>query len=276
MENYTPLPYAEVIFEEDLVIGFPGVIASQKGAGTMSGWVLRRNVFVDTGWLDLTHPGTILENNTFLRAGRTNTPVTMVVQHPIIVRSSIGATNVVIRNNVFVDCGEASPIVGPEGVGFYFIDGPAETILAEGNFVTGSPPGYGTKTNWTEAPERNGGDPGFVNIDDPLGPDGVPFTADDGLRPRADSRLLGAGVGGATIGAYELPYVERVALEAERIDTGAIRMRWPKSIWNWTLEQAPDPGGPWAPVAVTPAQVGQFLEVEVSLERASGLFRLRR
>ena len=41
----------------------------------------------------------------------------------------------------------------------------------------------------------NGGDPGFVNPQDPLGPDGLPFTADDGLRPLPNSPLTIHNIG---------------------------------------------------------------------------------
>ena len=46
-------------------------------------------------------------------------------------------------------------------------------------------------------------DPMFVNINNPLGPDGIPFTADDGLRPAPGSPVIAAGVNGVNIGAYQ-------------------------------------------------------------------------
>ena len=43
----------------------------------------------------------------------------------------------------------------------------------------------------------------FVDISDPLGPDGIPWTADDGLRLQEGSPAIDAGEGGSDIGAYE-------------------------------------------------------------------------
>ncbi len=48
----------------------------------------------------------------------------------------------------------------------------------------------------------NGGDPLLTNLSNPLGADGLPFTADDGLIPSASSPLCAAGEGGTYIGAY--------------------------------------------------------------------------
>ncbi len=48
----------------------------------------------------------------------------------------------------------------------------------------------------------NGGDPRLANVNDLLGPDGLPFTADDGLKPMTGSPLCSGGEGGASIGAY--------------------------------------------------------------------------
>jgi PKD repeat protein len=41
-----------------------------------------------------------------------------------------------------------------------------------------------------------------VDINNPLGPDGIPFTADDGLRLLAESVLRGQGEDGVDLGAY--------------------------------------------------------------------------
>jgi hypothetical protein len=84
-------------------------------------------------------------------------------------------------------------------------------VSADYNFVAGpESEGFPEKTNFNitnngitvETNGVNGGDPLFQNIDDPLGPDGLPWTADDGLMPKAASPLCGAGEDGADIGAY--------------------------------------------------------------------------
>jgi hypothetical protein len=46
-------------------------------------------------------------------------------------------------------------------------------------------------------------DPLFVNPSNIVGPDGLPFTADDGLRLQAGSPAIGAGYGGVDMGAYK-------------------------------------------------------------------------
>lgn len=56
--------------------------------------------------------------------------------------------------------------------------------------------------NFCEPHGINGGDPKLANLADILGPDGVPFTLDDGLKPLPGSPLCGKGEGGVDIGAY--------------------------------------------------------------------------
>lgn len=88
----------------------------------------------------------------------------------------------------------------------------ARNFSAHNNFVSGSAPLFAAKSarcpvsynpfNFCEPGGINGGDPGFRDIASPLGPDNLPFTADDGLRPVATSRLCNGGSGGSFIGAY--------------------------------------------------------------------------
>jgi hypothetical protein len=59
-----------------------------------------------------------------------------------------------------------------------------------------------TDWNFCEPHGLNGGDPRFANLANPLGPDGIPFTLDDGLKPLPTSPLCGKGQGGSDIGAY--------------------------------------------------------------------------
>lgn len=59
-----------------------------------------------------------------------------------------------------------------------------------------------TDWNFCELNGVNGGDPGLKSLTNLLGPDGVPFTLDDGLKPLPTSRLCTAGESGSTIGAY--------------------------------------------------------------------------
>ena len=47
---------------------------------------------------------------------------------------------------------------------------------------------------WTENENAFSADPLFVNIDDPIGPDGIWLTADDGLRLKSGSPAIDAGI----------------------------------------------------------------------------------
>jgi hypothetical protein len=90
------------------------------------------------------------------------------------------------------------------------------TFQADYNYVAGSasagfPPKASsgcvagttyTEWNFCEPHGVNGGDPKLADLARPLGPDGVPFTLDDGLKPLPGSPLCGKGEGGADIGAY--------------------------------------------------------------------------
>ncbi len=87
-----------------------------------------------------------------------------------------------------------------------------QTFSAHNNFVSGPAPTYAAKAsscsenykafNFCEPAGINGGDPLFVNISDPLGVDGLPFTNDDGLKPLTNSRLCAGGTNNTHIGAY--------------------------------------------------------------------------
>ena len=90
------------------------------------------------------------------------------------------------------------------------------TFVADYNYVAGSasadypakrssgciPGATATLYNFCEPHGINGGDPLLRDIANVLGPDGVPFTLDDGLKPLPTSPLCGRGAGGTDIGAY--------------------------------------------------------------------------
>ena len=63
-------------------------------------------------------------------------------------------------------------------------------------FDYGRPPEPGSISDYLNT------DPRFNNPGNLLGPDGIPWTEDDGLRPGANSPALGAGENGEDIGAY--------------------------------------------------------------------------
>lgn len=66
---------------------------------------------------------------------------------------------------------------------------------------TGGGTGY-TAWNFCEPHGVNGGDPKLADLSNVLGPDGLPFTLDDGLKPLPGSPLCAKGEGGTDIGAY--------------------------------------------------------------------------
>jgi hypothetical protein len=275
-ENYTPIPYENIVISNNVVLRFQGVLGAQKGAGTMRGLRMLRNLFVDVGWLSITHPATVIENNVFLRSAKRNNPVMARSSHAVILEVAKGATNCAIRNNVFVDCGQPVRPAEADSVGWYELKGDDGTTVVGGNAVSGSPPDFRPRLGWGEEPALNGGDPGFVDIGDPLGPDGMPFTADDGLRPHGDSKLVRAGIGGATIGAYELPYVESVPLDIVRLNDREVGIRWPRSTWNWTVEWAPNPQGPWSVLARPVEATESGWQVRMPADEPRMWFRLRR
>ncbi|GIX49817.1 MAG: hypothetical protein KatS3mg132_011 [Limisphaera sp.] len=273
-----PVRYENIQFEYNMVLNMIGVINAQKRNTSVSGPLyIRRNVFVDVGWLSLVMPLSVVEHNTFLRVAKRGNVAVQVERHPLIINAENYATNSVIRNNVFVDCGQATGQVSPLEVGWYRVIGPSDSLVAQGNFVAGGPPLYAAKVGWPEDPELNGGDPGFVNIEDPLGPDGLPFTEDDGLRLRPDSRLIGRGAGGATPGAYDAAPEALVQLTITRgTDPGRIRLSWPDAGANWVLEASERLEGPWWSVTNTVVSGDGVRMVDMEAADDSRFFRLRR
>lgn len=208
-ENWPSL-YSNILFTNNFVENVTAVISSQKLNSTTSGTLTyARNVFIGTGRFTGVWPNTTFRNNIFLRVASKSVPVIALSRHALSFDTNLGATNAVISNNVFIQCGEAQWPWTEDTMGWYEISGPTNSILAEGNYVAGGPPNYSAKTGWRESnPSLNGGDPGFVNIANPLGPDGIPWTGDDGLQLLPQSKLLGIGTRGETPGAYQPPALQ--------------------------------------------------------------------
>ncbi|NDB57997.1 hypothetical protein EB001_06085 [bacterium] len=151
-----------------------------------------------------TRPQTILSNNTFYKSARISN------QNFVIGKSSHGnPVGSEIKNNAFVESGVIDDVQNDNG--WYSVrgdDGKATLgVFADYNFVAGSaskgyPSKAGFKVDNLELNGINGGDPKFVNPTNPLGPDGIPFTSDDGLIPSASSPLCRGGQNGTYIGAY--------------------------------------------------------------------------
>ena len=116
-----------------------------------------------------------------------------------------------MRNNVFLGSGRNKERDGIDPKkGWYALgsDHPG-TIDADYNYVASS--NYAAKQTtvssmfvpFSETHAVNGGDPMFLDESDPIGPDGIAWTADDGFQLTTGSPLIGAGEGGVDIGAYD-------------------------------------------------------------------------
>jgi hypothetical protein len=125
------------------------------------------------------------------------------------------------------------------------------TFFADYNFVAGAAPTFPGKLkdqcttpgiyyifNFCEAHGINGGDPQLKNLASLLGPDGVPFTLDDGLKPQSSSPLCGKGTNGMDIGTYSCDPTKVFA--TGNSDTGGIVITPPPTVF----EPTPDPSLP--------------------------------
>ena len=198
------IPTHQITFEENFVQDFDGVLGLlTDSTGNSHDLVFRNNVFVnDSGPIITRIPNVSFINNSFSGVATGATAAVQSAAHPLILQSLTGqysADGAVAKNNVFHNCGDHSTNLALHG--WYEIDG-LTNYTTDYDFVSGPSPGFAAKTGFSEGHGLNGGNPGFVNTNNPLGPDGIPFTADDGLQLLSNSVLRGAGQGGVDIGAY--------------------------------------------------------------------------
>jgi hypothetical protein len=155
-----------------------GLIAQDTSSG---GFIFRRNVFVGMqAHLSVSRSWVSFENNTFYRA-----PFESGIAIAAGGMSGWIMTNLVVCSNAFVDVGVSSPV----NAGWYTVVD-ATNSVTDWNFVTGAEiKGWPAKTIFREPHGINGGDPVFRDAGNPRGPDGMAFTADDGLRPLPNSPL---------------------------------------------------------------------------------------
>lgn len=167
----------------------------EPNVGTTN-WLVQSNVWVgcyQAGGFDLS--GLTIDHNTFYRCG-----YTIHSSGALVFGAGLnGITTqdgLLVSNNVIVDYGDHSV---PANELAYGNPVNMTNYLFTNNFVAT----YET-INWTNVniPTQGGmvtnGDPLFVNAANPLGPDGLPFTADDGLRPLPNSKLAAMGIGALT------------------------------------------------------------------------------
>lgn len=103
-----------------------------------------------------------------------------------------------ISRNLFIACGlQDDPLSG----GYYGISTNATTPTTNYNMVAGEElTGWSSKTAFSEPNGKNGGDPVFLSVLDPDGPDNIPFTSDDGLQLVTNSPA--AAINAGALGVY--------------------------------------------------------------------------
>jgi hypothetical protein len=189
-------------------------------------------------------PGMRWVNNTFYRCaigandGGAAHPLTLGARE-----TDVPQTGYELTNNVFVSCGPMG-IPTTETRGFYSIADWVVTPIKDYNFVTSDEvTGFLAKSNFSEANGITGGDPLFVNPDDPDGPDDIPFTNDDGLKvlPTSPVATLNAGA----LGVKQVAVGQPMAHFKITAPTG----------WFEALNEAYDPT--WLSKLPTQRSVGQ-------------------
>jgi hypothetical protein len=268
-ENWASIKYERIVFSHNFIQGFAGVLASQKGAaGDSSSLTFTHNVFVDVGSFYIRYPGTTYENNTFVDVSTENNPVAAALLHPIVFDES-HTEDAVLINNIFVGCGYGG---SPDTRGWYELGDPASAAVGN-NFVAGPSPDFSPKAGFVEGvPELNGGDPGFVNMGNPLGPDGIPFSADDGLQLRGESKLRGVGVGGVDLGAYNTAIPAPILTIVDGCDGPVVV--WSRTAIGFNLQQSWTDLVDWSNSAVPVTATGSLFEVRLDATNSAELFRL--
>lgn len=255
-----------LVFEANFVIDFEGVLSAHTGA--YMNLVFRGNVFVRTGIFAAMMPNMSFFNNTFYQVSLASVPVAAAGRHPLILYNGadLGYGGGAIKNNIFVGCG----LQASTSNGWYQVPAIVD-FAAAFNFVSGDLPLFSPKVGFNEPDlNLNGGDPGFTDLGNPLGPDGVPFSDDDGLRLREDSKLRGLGEGGLDPGAYARP---RLGIRQE---AGNVKLSWSASADYWMMQAAFSNTGPWFPIEEEPVPNGEYVEINVSPSNAARFFRLYR
>ena len=138
-------------------------------------------------------------------------------------------TNSLCRNNVFyITYSKGTPYAWQ----FWDSTDSEDHNLAYADVLFGVEPRPPSNTDvWNQNPR-------FVNSSNILGPDGIPFTEDDGLRLQADSPAIAAGEGDVDIGAYEharseiIPPSMPANLAATAISSSQINLTWTASTDN--------------------------------------------
>lgn len=190
-----------ILIEENMLLNLMGAAGFDHGNPTPGPFVWRKNVFWNVVYgYKLRSDGVEFDRNTFYNVAQTSSILAEAADHAILFLDDTGnPPTATITSNIFIGCGAGAGATK----GWYIDTEPSLTLTADYNYVAGASPTFGIKTGFSETNGINGGDPMFVDPSDPLGPDGLQFTADDGLRLAAGSPAIGQGPGGADLGAYD-------------------------------------------------------------------------
>ena len=138
--------------------------------------------------------------------------------------------------------------------------------------------------------QKSTANPRFVNATDPLGADGIPFTADDGFNLTSSSSAINAGSsvgvttdildnarnGNPDLGAYEYgssPPVLKVNIRLTQTNT--VMVFWPSLSAGYTLQQKTNMAGTnWSAVSTTPLDDGTNKTVIINPLVGNRLYRL--
>lgn len=181
-----------------------------------NGWVIESNV-----WVGVEAAGGISANDVTFR---NNTAYRVGYNYPHSYWMGIGGvstniqTGLILSNNLAIDIGsKATPAVeGPWTIT------QSTNYLAGGNVSAESETmGFGSYTTTAPGVSINGVNPVFRDIRRPLGADGIPFTADDGLMLLPSSPLAASGIGalGVTAVSAGTPIAHFVPLTSTWADT---------------------------------------------------------
>lgn len=276
-ETFGGAPTSNILIDSNFIQGFDGVLGILR-SGTlfnMEGVTLKNNVFADLGWCTIRIPKVSFINNTFYRVADRATLVVESSPHVLLLSGSEGQPSghsATIKNNIFVACGEQARNSSQHG--WYEIQGPVTNFIADFNFVSGPAPQYEAKVGFPEnRPGLNGGDPGFQNPADPLGPDGISFTEDDGLRLRADSPIKTLGEEGSEPGAYREP-TQAPTLNFAKVSSQQLSLSWPSNNPYVRLQYAASIPMEWRLADAIAVLRDDRLEATISLTNAPGFFRL--
>lgn len=219
------------------------------------GITFRRNVFIGiSAHFSGGRDDMFWDKNTFVRSSFGSAPHVLQIGG-----SAPPQTGYNLTGNLFVACG-APGLEESKTRGWYGISSNATAPVKDENFVASEElMGFAAKTTFSETNGINGGDPVFVDMRDPDGPDDTPWTADDGLKVLPNSPA--AAIGGGALGVRAVVSGTPVAHFNVSSPTG-----WWEGVDEnydpeWLAALPTQRGAPVRPYNVPPAFVGVPLAV---------------